>query len=275
MIIKIKKIWNALKWPILFMVVQVCILFVLCAVFQYQKTESVRRLHPEMNASETARFVETYLNTSEGSEALGQFLLDMTWVTILVNLVFFFPLLFHVYQAHRHPFPRYVSNKSKLHIIIVAISLAMAMNIILLPLKGNEVSTLDRPILLLLLSSGIIGPILEELLFRGILYDRLKKNVPYASAGIWTTVIFALCHGSILQIIYAVVLGSYFLYCYLHYDHLSASIYAHIATNVVVTLVVPLFDLLPKVNLVLLFILSVMIGYRYFQKIKKGNCIYS
>ncbi len=80
------------------------------------------------------------------------------------------------------------------------------------------------------LAMVIVGPIVEELLFRKFLCDRLK---PY---GDWVTILvtglmFGVFHGNVTQGVYAFLLGAFLAYVYLRTGNIFLTIGYHIAVN--------------------------------------------
>ena len=76
----------------------------------------------------------------------------------------------------------------------------------------------------------MVGPVVEELLFRKLLCDRLK---PY---GDWVTILvtgmmFGIFHGNITQGIYAFIFGAFLAYVYLRTGNIFITIGYHIAAN--------------------------------------------
>ena len=51
---------------------------------------------------------------------------------------------------------------------------------------------MDR-VLLLLLTVGL-APVFEELLFRGLLFQALRRSVPLAIAAVWSALLFTVLH---------------------------------------------------------------------------------
>lgn len=78
---------------------------------------------------------------------------------------------------------------------------------------------------------GIIGPIIEELMFRKLLIDRLT---PYGDliAIIVPSLIFGLFHGNLYQFFYAFFLGMAFSYVYLRSGKIIYSISIHMFINI-------------------------------------------
>jgi len=57
------------------------------------------------------------------------------------------------------------------------------------------------------LANAILIPIMEEVVFRGYLFNRLSKAMPEIVAALITSVIFGLCHGGIVWATWAFVFG--------------------------------------------------------------------
>lgn len=65
----------------------------------------------------------------------------------------------------------------------------------------------DSSIIVTIISTMIVAPVVEELIFRGMIFSRLKKGMPLAWAVILTSIMFGLCHGQIVWTIYTFVLS--------------------------------------------------------------------
>lgn len=82
-----------------------------------------------------------------------------------------------------------------------------------------------------LVGLAVIVPIFEELLYRGVIYNRLKVNLPkYSSIGI-SAFLFGTMHGNLVQMLYAFILGIVFAWLYEVYKSIWAPIIAHMFMN--------------------------------------------
>ncbi len=61
---------------------------------------------------------------------------------------------------------------------------------------------------------GFLSPFSEELMFRGILYNGLKRVFPVKSAMVLTAALFALYHGNGVQAMFAFLLSIFIIYSY-------------------------------------------------------------
>lgn len=83
---------------------------------------------------------------------------------------------------------------------------------------------------------GILAPIAEEFLFRGLIYQRLKKYVPVWLAVLAGAGIFALYHGNMVQIIFAFPMALVMLLAYEKWNSLDVPIIFHMAANLTAVL---------------------------------------
>lgn len=105
----------------------------------------------------------------------------------------------------------------------------------------------------------LIAPIGEELVFRGIVLDYLKKNTSFLAANVFQALFFGLYHMNVVQGIYAFILGMMLGYVANKYGSIRESILLHMAVNLsgcLVGFILPeaLFDV--WWGLLLLFLVS-------------------
>mgnify|MGYP005772433927 FL=1 len=118
-------------------------------------------------------------------------------------------------------------------IVYLGIGMAVVLNMLIFLFNlNNEMADLN--IYLAILSSGIIGPILEEILFRYVFLNRLRNFFTTRNAILLSSLVFALLHGDIITMIYAFIMGFIFAYVYVKYDNIKVSIMCHISANTIV-----------------------------------------
>lgn len=83
------------------------------------------------------------------------------------------------------------------------------------------------------ISLGIIIPVAEELMFRGVLFKRYREYNKFLGAALYSTFLFALIHGNIVQFLYTFGLGMFLAYVYEKYGSIKAPILLHIVVNMV------------------------------------------
>lgn len=87
-----------------------------------------------------------------------------------------------------------------------------------------------------LVAIGILTPVAEEIIYRGLVYDRAKKEFGTISAMIVSSAAFGIFHFNLVQGIYAFLIGMAFAWFYEKFGSLSVSIFMHMAINIVAVL---------------------------------------
>ena len=149
-----------------------------------------------------------------------------------ILLLFYFLTIIYLLKKNYQKEPS-LPIKNYFSLILLGTSIATLFNMIYfyfyLPPKSSTI-----PILLAIISSGIIGPIYEEILFRYLLYNRLKKHYSLHKSKLITTIIFALIHLNPIKIIYAFILGYILNINYEYHHNIIAPILIHISANIIV-----------------------------------------
>lgn len=126
-------------------------------------------------------------------------------------------------------------------VIILAIATGQFLNDLINGLHLNDLFTgysevseqafSGQPVGFMILVVGIIGPICEELMFRGIVFHRLKDWVKPQAAIAISALLFGIYHGNVVQFFYATCMGVMLAIIYDKTGTLWISIVAHIAAN--------------------------------------------
>lgn len=90
---------------------------------------------------------------------------------------------------------------------------------------------LDTNYIWILLSVVVLGPIIEELIFRGILINILKKPFGKITAVVLQGIFFGLWHRDPVQIVYTAIFGIFLGVVYLRTNKIKYPIYMHILNN--------------------------------------------
>lgn len=84
-----------------------------------------------------------------------------------------------------------------------------------------------------ILCLGVLVPVCEELVFRGLMYKRMREYSGFVWSMIYTAIVFSFLHVNIVQAIYAFTMAMVFAFVYEKYGSVMAPIAAHIVANVV------------------------------------------
>lgn len=118
--------------------------------------------------------------------------------------------------------------------------------------------TIDQVILYIgiyIYQSLAIAPITEEVLFRGIILKGMINNYSVKKSIIFSSLLFAIVHGSIEQGIYAFIGGILFSIIYLYTKSLKYTIIAHFINN--------LCMIIPSPNTVLFSVIYIVLGITF------------
>ncbi|MCD7882190.1 MAG: CPBP family intramembrane metalloprotease, partial [Lachnospiraceae bacterium] len=81
------------------------------------------------------------------------------------------------------------------------------------------------------LGPGLFVPIAEELIFRGLVYARMRIRLQVGSAAFFSALLFALYHGNPIQAIYAFPMAIVLALLYEHGGKLIYPILFHMGAN--------------------------------------------
>lgn len=120
----------------------------------------------------------------------------------------------------------------------------------------------------------ILAPIFEEIIFRGIIFDHLKRNYSLVTAIIVQALLFGLVHGNIVQGIYTFLAGIVFVLANIYCGSILGSIILHIIFNSGIEELLGFNDTIYNMELILGVILFVYTSYKMIKIYKKRmtNC---
>ncbi len=122
---------------------------------------------------------------------------------------------------------------------------------------------------------GVITPVIEEALFRWILFGRLKVYVSAVAAGVLSAIIFGIYHGNLIQGIYAFVFGLMLAFVYWRTDLVLSSVIMHGAANsfVYASAFIPALSVLNEepwqiISMAICFVITGTMLYRLAIKVR-------
>lgn len=126
-------------------------------------------------------------------------------------------------------------------LIVCAAALAVGMNLLLTYMGLTQASVRYEQVSraqhgvglgLGLILYGVISPLAEEIVFRGLIYNRLRRELQVLPAVVICGVLFGVYHGNVVQGIYGSILGIVITLMYEWYRSLCAPVLFHAAANV-------------------------------------------
>ncbi|MCY6370870.1 CPBP family intramembrane glutamic endopeptidase [Clostridium ganghwense] len=122
----------------------------------------------------------------------------------------------------------------------------------------------------------IFVPIFEEVLFRGIIYNKLRENIDLVSAIIVQASIFGIFHGNAFQTVYTGILGIILAIIYTWSDSIWAAILTHGVFNISGLIIVPGIINISKGVIpcyipmyIVIGLIILIISFRYFYRITR------
>ena len=240
---RMKKKWTAIAWTALYMaitfMVQLMLSFAYGMIAFFVAFQSAGRTMDTGAVQEGIQY------------AMG--LLTKGWMMILITLLCDMVLMagfgtWYYFRERQYPFrPNYKSAfslKNIGYIIVMGVLGQYASNLIatltgvLIPSAMDSYEDLAQNFdlstaspVLMILAVCIVGPIAEELVFRGMIFGKLRRAFSFWPAAIISGIMFGVFHMNIMQGVYASVLGVLLVYVYEKTQTIFGSIFFHIVFN--------------------------------------------
>jgi Predicted metal-dependent membrane protease len=184
------------------------------------------------------------LETGADFEVIYEFVAGVQQHMVIITLISsicLLPILIPMFQKDNKSIGKVAIKWSMyLFLIVIGITGSIALNNILSLSQIANISTAYQKIVelffkpavwLQVLGLGIVIPIAEEVLFRGILFGRLRRVLHRPSAICISALLFGIMHGNLIQFIYAFVMGAIFAYLYDLCGNIKVPICLHIVAN--------------------------------------------
>ncbi len=120
------------------------------------------------------------------------------------------------------------------------------------------------PVWAQLLVVVILGPVVEEQIFRGLVYKRIERPYGFLPALILSSLAFGAYHGNLTQLLYAALIGALLAVAYHKTGRFSVCVLMHVAANAMSTVLGRAQDLFLGLNIkyaeILLMVLEIAVG---------------
>lgn len=190
---------------------------------------------------------------------VNQDLLSASWINYIALAISYYLIGFPVFYFMIKGLPEGEKREGKklgvweiIKLCLISYSLMCIFNfltnvfiILISVFKGSEVVNPLQNIIegssliLTFICVGILSPIVEEMMFRGIMLNKLRRYGDKVAI-VTTAFLFGLFHANFSQFFYATVLGLIFAYVVLKTGTIKYSIILHIFVNMMGCLIIPL-----------------------------------
>lgn len=107
-------------------------------------------------------------------------------------------------------------------------------------------ATLETTGLLAFVAVAVVGPVTEEVVFRGLIYTRLRRAIGTVGAVLLAAAVFGACHGQAVWICYTFVVGAVFTSVTACAGSIIPSVVMHIVFNATNEVLTMWADVLPE-----------------------------
>lgn len=214
-----KKLLHIIGLPLLFVVSQ--FFFTIIATIIFLLTSHQTNL-------------ESWIGTEDYINSLARFFSHYSVVIVVILFCIFFPIFYRKYSLEKKEEKKKIPIWNYLFLVILGIAFSLLYNAILgsmnaiYPITNSFEGKIN--LFSAIISTVLLGPILEEYLFRGIVYERLQRYYPVMKSLLLTGLVFALSHTDIFGILYAFIFNFMLIFAYEKYN-LKGSIIVHISAN--------------------------------------------
>lgn len=239
--------WRVFGPFLIYRAVQILAQILLSGVMVLMNNDKLAEVYSMLSEVPTDEEVQTALlnMSSIMMDVILDHYVEITVITALCTI----PVMYYMFRKDRKldvELNRPINRKApaKMYVLILVLGIALCLGFNCLIIMTNlafisdsylETSALfySASFLVQIIGIGIIVPIAEELLFRGIIFKRLRESANFMPAALITTVFFTMIHSNLPQMIYTFVLGMFLAYVYEKYGSFKAPAILHICVNIV------------------------------------------
>jgi len=239
----VRRIWRVIYPPIIFFAMQFVVIFI--ATIVYAVYISIQE------AAGGAIDIDIDRITAEVMTIMLDNVLLITLIAFVACLAVFWPM----WHVSRKKMPKYIGNNMTAANISLTVIMSICAYFIIIGIIGLLDLTRFFPshdiveglfegstLILQILAVGLIGPIVEELCFRGIVFTRLLYWMPVWAALTIQGALFGIAHMNLLQGMYAFVLGVFLGWLYVRFRTLWLPIIGHVVFNMMPIILTRLVD---------------------------------
>ncbi|MGI6020207.1 MAG: HAD hydrolase-like protein [Lachnospiraceae bacterium] len=177
------------------------------------------------------------------SDVVGSFSIPLTFVVYIMSIAVFIPILENDRKVTglygNRKLLKLPGVKNSILLVLIGFASSVAINLIIVLTGLNRlIESVDSRTILFsqsfpveLVLMCIAAPIAEEILFRGILFNRLRRSLAFLPAALIVSAAFGVLHMEIVTAVTALIFGMIMAYIYEITQSLAATIVMHAAFN--------------------------------------------
>ena len=230
-----KEIFKAVGKAVLYFGVYLLVQVIVSMIFSISIST---KLTMEMMA--TSEELDVMALTEQVTAAVMDQAMLMTFISgITVLLIYWVIFLIRKKKLTAEVMIRPIPTKGILPIVLLAIAFNVITSVLIgiVPWPQSWMdsyimnsSVIDNS-LIAWLTAVLMAPVLEEVVFRGLMYTRLKKGMTIVTATVLTSLAFGIMHGTIIWAIYTFIFSIVLIWVFEKFRSLTANIILHMAYN--------------------------------------------
>lgn len=211
-----------------------------------------------MILSYSVLFVSFLIYNLMGYDDVNKFLITYGSYTLVL-----FNVIYIIYLIKKNEI---LCKKTKpvIPFVMLGIGLSCFCNMIIIKFNTSDVVYVNK--LFLILSSVIVGPVVEEIIFRYILVSKLEKFNNKIVTILLASLVFSLMHDGIINIIYTFILGVILNTIYMKNKNLLYPLIVHSSANLITLFLVGFNEYILLISFILLIIGMFIVKRDYLLK---------
>lgn len=228
------RLWNMISPPALYMFIQMGVELAVALITIIYENVKMYKTYGMINDAQAV---------TERVQQMTEVNASYITVASAVMAVIFFG---RMYLKERNSFLKENNKEINIFVMIAfGVMLSMAAGSILSAMNidniyGSYEKTssllLNGNIVYRLFALGVITPAAEEIIFRGLVFNRVKKQYGSLYGIVVSSLMFGVFHFNLVQGLYAFIIGMAFAYCYELTGDLKVPVYMHMSINVLTVL---------------------------------------
>lgn len=228
------RLWNMISPPALYMFIQMGVELAVALITIIYENVKMYKTYGMINDAQAV--TEKVQQMTEVNASY------ITVVSAVMAVIFFG----RMYLRERNSFLKENNKEINIFVMIAfGVMLSMAAGSILSAMNidniyGSYEKTssllLNGNIVYRLFALGVITPAAEEIIFRGLVFNRVKKQYGSLYGIVVSSLMFGVFHFNLVQGLYAFIIGMAFAYCYELTGDLKVPVYMHMSINVLTVL---------------------------------------
>lgn len=205
----------------------------------------------------------SFKDFSNYTNQLSIFINDYDLFIVILSFIILLPFLYKRLKKTSVTFSL-THNFNPVTFSFIGIFSSLFLNVILSFIGVCDISFVNINVSFLL-STCLLGPILEELVFRGIIYKKISSCFSSLASIILTSLLFGIYHINLTQLVYTFLISLIITSFYKKTDNLAVPIVIHIFANLASTLFLPYIFLLPVYLIIILCLIVLFFGYLFLK----------